>query len=101
MDHAADMLREQLDHGITLITLSENGLYIGDSEQSNVIPTRKRNIVDVCGAGDTVLSIASLALSQGIDFQTTGALSNLAGGQVCERVGVVPLELKKLKQEYR
>jgi rfaE bifunctional protein kinase chain/domain len=96
MDLAAHQLHIELEHTTTLITLSGDGLYIGDQHQSQIIPTRKRNIVDVCGAGDTVLSIAALCLSQGIDYKITGELSNLAGGQVCERVGVVPVNLEQL-----
>ena len=58
-----------------------------------------RKIVDVSGAGDTVISVAALFLSQNTPIELLGFLSNLAGGIVCEYSGVVKLEKEKLYKE--
>ena len=52
----------------------------------------KRNIVDVSGAGDTVIATGTLCLAANIDFVNLSKFANLAGGLVCEKVGVVPIE---------
>lgn len=88
---ASQKLRAILQHQITLITLSEKGIFIEDSQTHYTIPTQAIEVADVSGAGDTVISVASLALCTGLDLQTIAALSNLAGGQVCGQVGVVPV----------
>lgn len=101
-DHLAEIakaLRSRIRNRYTLITLSENGLFIDDGQNKVVVPTKKRNIVDVCGAGDTVLSISSLLLYLGVSPEMVGHAANTAGGQVCERVGVVPVDADLLKKE--
>ena len=83
-----------------MITLSERGLFIEENGHGAIYPIKPRNIADVSGAGDTVISVASLALAAGASLQEMARLSNLAGGQVCEYPGVVPVSLEQLKQEY-
>ncbi len=97
---ASDFLRQKLNHQNTLITLSEKGIFADDGQQSMILPTQPRNITDVCGAGDTVISIAALGLALSMDLKDIALLTNLAGGQVCEKVGVVPVDKKQLKEEY-
>jgi bifunctional ADP-heptose synthase (sugar kinase/adenylyltransferase) len=65
------------------------------------LPAHIRNIADVSGAGDTVISVASLCLAAGTSDRLLAALSNLAGGLVCERVGVVPVDKQELLAEAR
>ncbi|MCB0629340.1 MAG: PfkB family carbohydrate kinase [Saprospiraceae bacterium] len=98
---AARALRERLQHGITLITLSEKGLFAEDREGHILIPTHPRTIADVCGAGDTVISTVALGLALGLPLSEIGQMANLAGGQVCEKVGVVPVDREQLQEEYR
>ena len=58
-----------------------------------------REIADVSGAGDTVISLAALCLIAGLKAPEIAAISNLAGGQVCEKAGVVPVDAEKLLAE--
>jgi bifunctional ADP-heptose synthase (sugar kinase/adenylyltransferase) len=53
----------------------------------------------VSGAGDTVIAVAALCLAQGLDLRTLATWSNLAGGLVCEQVGVVPVDREALLAE--
>lgn len=100
LQKAAAYIQEQLGNQHTLITLSEKGLFLETAGQSAIIPTESRAVADVCGAGDTVISIVALGLGLRLDLQEIALLANLAGGQVCEKVGVVPVDKVQLEQEY-
>lgn len=100
LEKATRRLREIINQRYTLITLSQNGLYIEDNGDGFIEPTVQKDIVDVCGAGDTVLSIAAAGIAAGLDLKNIAILSNLAGGQVCETVGVVPLDCKRLADSF-
>lgn len=96
-------LRERLHCQMVMTTLSEQGVIIlNKGEQGNAIyhiPAFPRDIRDVSGAGDTVLSVAALCLASHAHPFAIAALSNLAGGLVCEKVGVVPIDKDALQAE--
>jgi rfaE bifunctional protein kinase chain/domain len=92
-------LQDILKTKMVLNTLSENGVFIRWATGSETIPAHYRNIVDVSGAGDTVISVAALCLSMDMEAPDLAALANLAGGIVCEEVGVVPINKNKLQDE--
>jgi len=89
------------NHAMVMVTLSEQGVMIGDAESCLHISAEVRDIADVSGAGDTVISIAALCVGSGLSAVHIATLSNLAGGQVCERSGVVPVNRKQLLDEAR
>jgi len=92
-------LRRTLNNAITMITLSEHGVFIDEKNKQFILPAHRRNVADVSGAGDTVISVAALALALGLNLETIAELSNLAGGLVCEQPGVVPINKKQLVTE--
>jgi rfaE bifunctional protein kinase chain/domain len=100
LNKAANHLRSKLGNPYSLVTLSERGIYLNNRGEGQTIPTYPRSITDVCGAGDTVFAVAGLGLSLGMPLEEIARLSNLAGGQVCEYVGVVPVDRAQLEQEY-
>ena len=99
LQNAESEMRNQLQNSISLITLSELGVFYSAAGDTGIIPAHPRDITDVSGAGDTVISVASLCLALGTEVAFLAALSNLAGGLVCERVGVVPVDRELLLQE--
>ncbi|MEQ1744648.1 MAG: bifunctional ADP-heptose synthase [Saprospiraceae bacterium] len=99
LQRAATFLRKNLQSRTIMITLSEKGLFLDGENASLLCPTVPRNVADVSGAGDTVISIAALGMAAGLDNKTVAALSNLAGGQVCEYPGVVPVRRDVLEKE--
>lgn len=103
LQQASDFLRKRLQNRLTMITLSEKGLFLdgGGAMGGRIFPTVPRNVADVSGAGDTVISIAALGLAAGLDWEMIAALSNLAGGQVCEFPGVVPVRPDILATELK
>ncbi|MBK9175434.1 MAG: D-glycero-beta-D-manno-heptose-7-phosphate kinase [Flavobacteriales bacterium] len=96
---AIKLLEERLGNAISLVTLSEHGAHVHDAHGGSTIPAHKRRIVDVSGAGDTVIAVAALALAQQLPARSIAELANLAGGLVCEEVGVVPLDKERFRAE--
>ncbi len=101
--NAAISLHERQQTSIVLITLSNKGMYACDfrgNEPSDImVPARLRSISDVSGAGDTVISVITLALAAGLPLEEAVQCANIAGGIVCEQVGVVPIDRTRLIAE--
>ena len=93
-----EILRNKLDAKGILLTLSEHGIYFQNNKDVYRESAHKRNIIDVSGAGDTVVSVAALALACGLESEYMMRIANLAGGLVCEKVGVVPIQKLDLLQ---
>ena len=96
---AVEVLRKKLDLKYVLITRSERGVYMDAGREKLSIPAHVRAISDVSGAGDTVVSTAALGLALGLPPSFIAGLSNLAGGLVCEHLGVVPVDREQLLRE--
>ncbi len=103
LNDTVNLLRDRINIDIALITLSEYGIYISARSEaeteSHLLPAYVRNIADVSGAGDTVVSVASLCLAANAPLKTIAEVSNLAGGIVCEKVGVVPIDKQRFLEE--
>ncbi len=99
LEKAAEYLQSQLNADFIMVTLSELGVYIQSSGGKKIIPAHIRKIADVSGAGDTVIATTALCLAVGIDEFRTAAIANLAGGLVCEHVGVISINKDRLLQE--
>ncbi len=96
---AIKRLEDELQNRISLITLSERGVACNTAGEFVHLPAHDRKIIDVSGAGDTVISVAALCLALGLEPRTMATLSNLSGGLVCEQVGVVPIDKEQLLSE--
>jgi len=75
-----------------MVTMSEKGVLITNGKDFHYVSAHFRKIADVSGAGDTVISVAALCMALGTPLKQLAELSNLAGGLVCEEVGVVPVQ---------
>ncbi|WP_321286903.1 bifunctional ADP-heptose synthase [uncultured Sunxiuqinia sp.] len=98
---AAEQFKKEKKLEIIFITLSELGVIISNGVKQNHFPAQIRDIADVSGAGDTVIAVASLCLAAGLPTKFMAQLSNLAGGLVCEKSGVVPIDSEQLRVEAR
>lgn len=92
-------LQQTLNHQITFITLSEKGVFYNNADTIGIIPSHIRNIADVSGAGDTVIATATLVYAITKNAKLMAEISNIAGGLVCEEVGVVPIDKALLMEE--
>ena len=97
--NAVAQLEERMDNKASLITLSEHGVYVHAVSEEHILPAHQRKIVDVSGAGDSVIAVAALCLAQGLPWRVLAGWANLAGGLVCEHVGVVPVDRAMLLAE--
>ena len=86
---------------MVMITMSARGIAFYDNKNDRFYHQEafQRRVSDVSGAGDTVISVASLFLMNAQSIESTCLASNLAGGLVCEYVGVVPINVAQLKEE--
>ncbi|GIV27607.1 MAG: carbohydrate kinase [Bacteroidia bacterium] len=82
-----------------LLTLADKGVIMNTRTSKIHLPAHVRKIADVSGAGDTVISVAALCEAMRCEPILTAALANLAGGLVCEEVGVVPINKERLLEE--
>lgn len=96
---AVSQLRSQLQAEMVMVTLSELGIYIDSGKAQHHVAAHIRDITDVSGAGDTVVSVATAGLAAGLAPERFAALANLAGGLVCEKIGVVPIDKDQLLRE--
>jgi len=104
VSQAVALLQQRLEAGMVLTTLSDKGIFFrklrsdGQAESGH-FEAHLRQIADVSGAGDTVISIAALCLAAGAGPGLIAQMANLGGGLVCEQVGVVPVNKEQLRQE--
>jgi rfaE bifunctional protein kinase chain/domain len=99
LHHAAEILRKKLNAKHIMVTLSELGVYITHKDSYHRMPAEVRDIADVSGAGDTVISVAACCIAASLETDTIASVSNIAGGLVCEKVGVVPIQKAQLLLE--
>ena len=94
-------LADKLAHSVSLITLSEKGVFFQSGAASGILPTYVRNIADVSGAGDTVIAVASLVYAATQNIELAANLANMAGGIVCEQVGTIAINRDTLLRECK
>jgi rfaE bifunctional protein kinase chain/domain len=99
LQQAVSLLKEKLQLTSVLVTLSEKGVYIDFAGEKHLLPAHIRQIADVSGAGDTVVSIAALCLALQLSPLLIAGLANLGGGLVCEYLGAVPINKQSLLEE--
>jgi D-beta-D-heptose 7-phosphate kinase/D-beta-D-heptose 1-phosphate adenosyltransferase len=93
-----------LESKSVLITRSEKGMMlIEPNGKITNIPTRAKEVYDVTGAGDTVISTMTLALAAKADFISAAEIANFAAGIVVAKIGTAtasPQELIKTIEEF-
>jgi rfaE bifunctional protein kinase chain/domain len=99
--NAANDLQIHLNAKNVIITLSSYGMVFCNHHKTTGwgASLLRGTAVDVSGAGDTVIAVASLLLAQKVNIGDAAFIANIAGGLVCEHVGVVPVNFMHLKYE--
>ncbi len=97
---AARKLIDRLKCEYVLLTRGEKGMTLVERDGTFAhFPTKARNVADVSGAGDTVISTLTVALVSGATVKEAAAIANHAGAIVCGEVGIVPVNKEKLFTE--
>ena len=94
-----EQLQKQLQHRVSLITLSEKGIFYQQLQNAAIIPSHLRNVADVSGAGDTVIAVAAMVYAATKNAPLMVEVANIAGGLVCEEVGTAAVDREKLLRE--
>jgi D-beta-D-heptose 7-phosphate kinase/D-beta-D-heptose 1-phosphate adenosyltransferase len=82
-----------------IITRSESGIScFNKSGQRFDFPVRSKEVKDVTGAGDTVLSMISVALANQLDIKYGAQLANIAAGMSIERLGCARINLSEMAE---
>lgn len=90
-------LIEKINLGAILLTRSEEGMTLFTKNTGAVsIRSEARDVFDVCGAGDTVLAILSLALGSNLSLVQAMSIANVAAGIVVGKFGTSTLTMKEL-----
>jgi D-beta-D-heptose 7-phosphate kinase/D-beta-D-heptose 1-phosphate adenosyltransferase len=90
---------EQYDLDALLVTRGEHGMTLlrrGAPEFH--LPTQAREVFDVTGAGDTVISVLAAALAAGEELPAATALANLAAGIVVGKLGTASVSVPELRR---
>lgn len=93
-------LKDDASLGVSIITLSENGIAILENDEVVVKPTVAREVYDVTGAGDTVLASLGFALSVNTDIYDAVEFANLAAGVVVGKLGSATVTMDEI-EEYK
>jgi len=99
LQRAISSFRVKQKFDTAFVTLAEKGVVINSRSVKEHVPAHVRSIADVSGAGDTVISVASLLMALHVNPVVLASISNLAGGLVCEQIGVVPVNKEQLLEE--
>ncbi len=96
---ATQKYRQEKQLEVIMVTMAEKGVLVVDAHNHSFIPAEVRDIADVSGAGDTVISVSALGLACGLSPFIVARIANMAGGLVCEHSGVVPINKQVLLAE--
>lgn len=79
------------------IISEEHGLFVYEgNSKGKWIGTNAKEVIDVTGAGDTVIAALSLGLASGLNIYDTAILANYAAGKVVSKVGTATLTKEEL-----
>jgi rfaE bifunctional protein kinase chain/domain len=85
-----------------IITLGKDGMAIFRNGKSEpvLIPTSAREVYDVSGAGDTVISVLALSLAAGAKLEEAALISNLAAGVEVSKRGTATVSIQEIVDAY-
>lgn len=94
----ADETLAALELQALLVTRGEQGMSLFRAGEPPLhLPAHAREVYDVTGAGDTVISVLGTALAAGAGIETATALANLAAGLVVAKVGTASVSVAELE----
>jgi D-glycero-beta-D-manno-heptose-7-phosphate kinase len=95
---AARRFRDRAGCASVLITRGEHGMWLLDVEGEVELPAEAREVADVTGAGDTVISALALACAAGASLSDAARLANRAAGIVVGKFGPATVSIEEMKQ---
>jgi D-beta-D-heptose 7-phosphate kinase/D-beta-D-heptose 1-phosphate adenosyltransferase len=94
---AGNALRERLRVEHCLVTMGEDGMALFSADGFHPLPTQAREVFDVTGAGDTVVSTLAVACALGLPVMQACELANVAAGIKVGKLGTATVSLSELR----
>ncbi len=101
INKAGPQILKQLNAKMLLLTRGEKGMTLFEQDKKGFrhFPTRAREVFDVTGAGDTVISVFTLAIVAGAEVGEAIHLANTAAGLVVSHIGTATVNVKELLEQ--
>ncbi len=97
INKAGKVLLKRLNVDNVLLTLGQDGMVLFEQNGNiTTIPTKARTVADVSGAGDTAIASFAASYVGGADVKQASLIANIASGIVCEKPGIVSIEIDEL-----
>jgi D-beta-D-heptose 7-phosphate kinase / D-beta-D-heptose 1-phosphate adenosyltransferase len=96
---SAQRLVSDLDLDCLTATLGEKGIAVLRKDSQFVASAVAREVFDVSGAGDTVISTLALAVASGLQMEIAVQLANVSAGIAVRKAGAVPVSSDELMTE--
>ncbi|MEZ4908105.1 MAG: bifunctional ADP-heptose synthase [Saprospiraceae bacterium] len=96
LNNAYQFLKSSINPEKIFITLSDKGIYYNSQLKNGILPASRREIVDVSGAGDVVISISTILFLMNTDIEKIACISNIAGGIACGHLGVAVVSKEEI-----
>lgn len=90
---------EKLKSKSLVITRGEEGMTVFTEENITHIPAVAKEVFDVTGAGDTVISVFTSALAVGANYTEAAIIANAAAGIVVGKVGTATTNKDELLKQ--
>ncbi|MEZ4598916.1 MAG: D-glycero-beta-D-manno-heptose-7-phosphate kinase [Syntrophotaleaceae bacterium] len=98
---AGRTLLHSLDLETLVVTRSEEGIsiFFRDGKEMH-LPTEAREVFDVTGAGDTVLSLIGVGLASGLSIENAARMANLAAGIAVSKLGTSTVTVEEIREVF-
>ncbi len=94
-------LKDSLNLNALLLTLGKNGMILFDKKTVITFPTSQKEVYDVTGAGDTVISVLAASLSSNKTLKKSCELANIAAGLSIQHLGTVSVSKSDLNNAIK
>lgn len=102
LKEAGKRLTDSLKVEYVLITIDKDGMFLFKKDGSyDLIPTSPREVNDISGAGDVVISVLAYLTGAGIAVEDSAAIANIAAGMAVEKIGAVPVSRDEVLHELQ
>jgi rfaE bifunctional protein kinase chain/domain len=101
LERACIKIKETTDCQAVVVTMSEDGIAIYENNELSIIPTKAMGVVDVTGAGDTVIASIAIALASGYSLKEACDFANHAAAIVVSKVGSATATLQEINEMFQ
>lgn len=95
-----NQMQDLLDIDNIILTMGKHGMWLQNDRTFNHLLPTSNNVIEVAGAGDTVISLFSIGILAGLTFQEAGIISNIAAGIVISKKGTSTLDVNELRTAF-